>query len=414
MRSDQDATALTRVFREVPLAELCDEARSITYGIVKVGEFVPDGVPVVRGGDIRDGQIATDNEKRVTQEVSAQFKRTILRGGEIVLNLIAEPGHSAIVPSGLAGANVTRDVAVIPVTRADTRFVNYFLRSPQCVAWLRTHLQGSVTLKINLGTLARLPVPNPPIDEQRRIASVLGVLDEKIESNRRLADGTEAVIGCLYSQLELSQSNDVVSLGNVAERIIERVPPAVGWADEPLIDLARMPRKSLTLWWVGAGRELETAVTRFHRGDLLFGAIRPYFHKCGMAPHDGVTNTSVMVIRAKRHEDEPLILAAGSSQAAVAWAVARSGGTKMPTVAWADLAEFQLPNPTQPAAQEFSTTARSLFDALPVLIAETRSLKMVRDALLPKLISGQIRVPDTDDPEEVVGPLAEYLAAETA
>ena len=96
-----------------PLSELCDPERGITYGIVKVGDFVPGGVPIIRGGDIREGKIVFDDHKRVTEGVSNQFRRTILRGGEILLNLIAEPGHAAIVPSDLVGSNVSRDVAVI-------------------------------------------------------------------------------------------------------------------------------------------------------------------------------------------------------------------------------------------------------------------------------------------------------------
>jgi type I restriction enzyme, S subunit len=63
----------------VPLGELCDPERGIAYGIVKVGEFISNGVPVVRGGDIRGGRIECDDSKRVTQEVSKQFQRTILR-----------------------------------------------------------------------------------------------------------------------------------------------------------------------------------------------------------------------------------------------------------------------------------------------------------------------------------------------
>jgi len=56
-----------------PLAELCDPDRGITYGIVKVGDYAPGGVPVVRGGDIRNGRVVFDDEKRVTQEISNQF-----------------------------------------------------------------------------------------------------------------------------------------------------------------------------------------------------------------------------------------------------------------------------------------------------------------------------------------------------
>ena len=56
------------------LGELCDARRGITYGIVKVGDFIPGGVPVVRGGDIRGGRIVCDDSKRVTEGVSNQFQ----------------------------------------------------------------------------------------------------------------------------------------------------------------------------------------------------------------------------------------------------------------------------------------------------------------------------------------------------
>ena len=83
------------------LKNICEPERGITYGIVKVGEYVSGGVPVIRGGDIRDGRIVFDDNKRVTDGISQKFKRTILRGGEILINLISEPGHTAIVPQNL-------------------------------------------------------------------------------------------------------------------------------------------------------------------------------------------------------------------------------------------------------------------------------------------------------------------------
>ena len=183
----------------VPLAELCDQERGITYGIVKVGEFVSGGVPVIRGGDIRNGRIEFDDQKRVSEEVSQQFKRTILKGGEILINLISEPGHTAIVPSWLSGANVSRDVAVIPLNNTvDHRYVDYFLKSPMAINWLTSRLQGSVTQKINLGTLKELPIPTPPIKEQEDIAHILGTLDDKIELNRRMNETLEAIARAIF------------------------------------------------------------------------------------------------------------------------------------------------------------------------------------------------------------------------
>jgi len=181
------------------LADLCDPDRKIAYGILKVGDFVSDGIPVIRGGDVREGRVVFDDDKRVTQEISNQFSRTILKGGEIVINLISEPGHSAIVPKGFSGYNVSRDVAVIPLgDSVDHRYVDYFLRSRWAIDWLTARLQGSVTQKINIGTLRELPVPIPPLAEQKRIAGILGALDDKIELNRKMNETLEQMAKVLF------------------------------------------------------------------------------------------------------------------------------------------------------------------------------------------------------------------------
>ncbi len=172
-----------------PLAELCDPERGITYGIVKVGDYIAGGVPVIRGGDIRGNRIVFDDSKRVSSDVSNQFKRTILRGGEIVLNLISEPGHSAVVPTSMAGYNVTRDVAVIPLIESVSHtFVNYFLKSPAAIEWLTSRLQGSVTQKINLGILGEMPVTLPCRSQQDSVALLLSTLDDKIAANEHITN----------------------------------------------------------------------------------------------------------------------------------------------------------------------------------------------------------------------------------
>ncbi len=190
---------MSKISPTVPLEQLCDPDRGITYGIVKVGDFIPGGVPVIRGGDIRDGRIVFDDHKRVTEKVSNKFRRTILRGGELLINLIAEPGHVAIVPKNLVGSNVSRDVAVIALNDSvDHRFVCYLLKSPDCVQWLTSRLQGSVTQKINLNTLRKVPVPLFPLCQQKAIAHILGTLDDKIELNREMNQTLEAMARAIF------------------------------------------------------------------------------------------------------------------------------------------------------------------------------------------------------------------------
>jgi type I restriction enzyme, S subunit len=423
MTSEDVAPICPEAFSVARLADLCDDTRGITYGIVKVGEFVSDGVPVVRGGDVRNGQIATDDDKRVTSQVSERFRRTILQGGEIVLNLIGEPGHSAIVPDRLAGANVTRDVAVIPVTRADARFVNYFLQSPRCIAWLRAHLQGSVTLKINLGTLASLPVPNPPIDEQWRIATILQAFDDKIDSNRRLT----SLIGEIAAALFRARLVDFVGVEDFEASEIGPIPR--GWTTGSLTSLARFingkaftkeanaeGRPILRIKELNAGirdETLRTDVTaaeeylaRHH--DILFawsGSLAVYRWS---GPESLINQHIFKVIPegyppwfvyqwVRRHMPE-------------FQAIARDKATTMGHIQRRHLSEARVTLPDSDTLARMSDLLEPLDRWQGILASEIASLAATRDALLPKLISGETRVPDTTDSEEVIGPAAGQLA----
>lgn len=405
---------------QLPLAELCDARRGITYGIVKVGTFVPAGIPVVRGGDIRNGRIVTDDEKRVSPEISMQFKRTILRGGEIVLNLIGEPGHSAIVPRTLAGANVTRDVAVIPVTKADVRYVDYFLKSPQCIAWLRSHLQGSVTLKINLGTLAALPVPTPDMAVQEQIASVLAALDDKIDSNRRLAAALEEATRTLFQ----ARFVEFVGVDEFEESEIGGVP--CGWRAGALTDLARFVNgKAFTKFANGFGRpiirirELNDGVgDRTPRSDIeadddfvagfddiLFawsGSLGAY----RWSGEESLINQHIFKVIP---EDWPawFVFAWIEEHMETFRAIARDKATTMGHIQRRHLDEAMLPLPTAGAITEADAVLTPLHQQRAALVRESDTLVLVRDALLPRMISGQIRVPDTADPVEVIEPATE-------
>lgn len=400
MRSD-NGTA----FPTAPLAELCDGARGITYGIVKVGEFVRDGVPVIRGGDIRHSRIGIDENKLVTDEVSKQFKRTILRGGEIVLNLIAEPGHSAIVPSSLAGANVTRDVAVIPVTGADTRFVNYFLQSPQCISWLRAHLQGSVTLKINLGTLTALPVPVPTIGEQREISSVLGALDDRIENNRRIVKTLEEIAATLFKArfVDFVDHDDLVAAEGAG------IPE--GWSLVPIADLARYVNgKAFTKFGNGRGRMvIRIAELRSGPGGSTVYSDHGTEPDFTATPGDILFAWSGSLDAYRWYRPEALInqhIFKVIPDEYPAWfvfhalkhvmprfqAIAADKATTMGHIKRGDLQTYSVAVPPAADMDAHDSVFAPLYERALAARVESETLAQIRDQLLPGLISGSLRV----------------------
>lgn len=170
----------------VALQELA--ASPITYGVVKPGDPDPGGVPLIRGTDVRGGRVMRDQLRTITAEVSHQYSRTLLQGGELLISLVGNPGEPAVVPQELAGANIARQVGLVRLgPLADAHFISYFLQSPLGRRLTAALTYGSVQQVINLRDLKALRVPLPELSVQRATVDVLRALDEKIDCNRRLA-----------------------------------------------------------------------------------------------------------------------------------------------------------------------------------------------------------------------------------
>jgi len=178
----------------VPLASLVAPGRSISYGIVQPGAQVPNGVPILRVGDIRGGRISTESTLRVEPAVEAAYSRTRLAGGELLLTLVGTVGETAVVPPELAGWNVARAVAVIPIRQdVGAHWVRLALDSPTVREMINGRLNTTVQATLNLKDVAQLPVLLPSEGERRRIAAIIGAFDDKIELNRRMNQTLEAV-----------------------------------------------------------------------------------------------------------------------------------------------------------------------------------------------------------------------------
>lgn len=186
----------------VELQELTDPDRPITYGVVKPGpEDCETGVIFIRGGDISNGSINEANLRTITQEVSRPYARTILRGGEVVISLVGNPGEVAVVPERLAGANLARQAGLIalrPVIHAP--YIKYYLMAPQGRSELFQRTQGAVQQVINLSDLKKIKVRLPKRQVQERIADILSAYDDLIENNRRRIALLEETARLLYRE----------------------------------------------------------------------------------------------------------------------------------------------------------------------------------------------------------------------
>lgn len=142
----------------------------ITYGIIKLGEEDSNGVKVLRCSDVKPGYICSSNIRTVKKELSDEYSRTILKGGEIVINVRGTLGGCAIVPNYYAGYNIAREVAVIPLSGLMyNKYLMFALLSPSFDTYLNDNLRGVAYKGLNIELLSSFVFPIPPLAEQKRI-----------------------------------------------------------------------------------------------------------------------------------------------------------------------------------------------------------------------------------------------------
>lgn len=176
------------------LQHTLDPNREISYGVIKLGdEPKVGGVPTLRCSDVRPGFIDRSGIRMVRSEIEAGYARTRLSGGEVLINIRGTLGGVALVDEGLVGYNVAREVAVIPIARnISGRFMMHMMLSPFFWDHIQTNLRGIAYKGLNLGVLRSLPIPFPPLAEQRRIVArvdELMSLCDRLEAS--LATGSE-------------------------------------------------------------------------------------------------------------------------------------------------------------------------------------------------------------------------------
>ena len=187
-------------WRHDQLDALTDPDTPITYGVVKPGD--EGEITFVRGGDLVRGKVRPTQLRTITRAVSDQYRRTLLRGGELLICLVGQPGQVAVAPIELAGANIARQVGLIRLKKMiDAEFVRYFLQSAPGVEALGARESGSVQQVINLGELRQVSVPYPEFTQQRKIVAGLEKFEGETQRLARLYERKLAALEALKKSL---------------------------------------------------------------------------------------------------------------------------------------------------------------------------------------------------------------------
>jgi type I restriction enzyme, S subunit len=357
------------------------------------------GIPLVTAKVVKGGRIETLDEFIAEEDYDEWMRRGLPEAGDIVMTTEAPLGEIAQLDDrkvALAQRLITlRGKPDI----LDNTYLKFVMQSQFVQDQLRGRSSGTTVLGIRQSELRKVSLVLPPFPEQKAIAHILGTLDDKIELNRRVNETLEAMAQALFKSWFVDTTQDGIpkgwrggTLGDVAENPRRGVQPADFEVSTAYIGLEHMPRRCIALSEWDHADELESNKFEFKRGEILFGKLRPYFHKVGVAPVDGVCSTDILVVRPKEPEWFGFVLGHVSSVEVVNHTNAASTGTKMPRPTWGDIARFKAALPPTPVADAFTESIRPMIDRIIANIHESRTLTALRDALLPKLLSGTLRI----------------------
>ena len=403
---------------EATLADLVEPGRKICYGIVQPGAAHTDGIPILRVNNFGASGLSTDDVLRVDPSIAQKYPRSKLHGGELLVTLVGSVGQVAIAPTNLAGWNVARAVGVVPI--ADpvmTKWASYVLRSGPAQAFLGQRANTTVQTTVNLRDLALLPIPLLPRDELEAVIVVLSALDDKIELNRRMSETLEAQARALFRDwfvdfgpVKAKMAGDTPYLAPdlwslFPNRLDDDGVPE-GWASISVGDVASLRGGKQLLKseiadngpvpvYGGAGIMGFTKDGNAEGYVITVGRVGAY---CGQFfSHRGtawVNNNASLIAPNQGVSGEWLFLALKELDIETI-----RKGAAQPFVSNGDIAKLKLIWPSTEVMEAFLDLAGPLIRRQEVNLIGNKALGQTRDLLLPKLMSGEIRVGEVSSKE---------------
>ena len=422
-------SSVTCTLADAPL-EIIDGDRGTNYpkqaDFLKVGHclFLNAGNVTTDGFSFSDCSFITDNKDRM-------LRKGKLARCDVVLTTRGTVGNVAFYNSGVPYEHVRINSGMV-IFRANNKkllpqYLHLFLRSSIFQDQVKALSTGSAQPQLPIRDIQKIEISIPSLPEQYKVATTLGALDEKIKLNRDMNKTIESIAQAIFKRwfvdFEFPDNNGksykssggrmidsklgeipegwiAGILADVAENPRRSIQPNEVEPFTPYIALKHMPKRSIALSEWDTAAELDSNKFEFKKGEILFRKLRPYFHKVGIAPIDGVCSTDIVVVTPRNSAWLGFVLGHVSSRVFVEYANAGSTGTRMPRTNWKDMSRYLVAIPPENLTEDFNSQVRPAIEKIIESVHESRAISTTRDYLLPKLMSGKIRIEDKQSKEE--------------
>lgn len=418
-------------WKEVKLGDVCLD---VSYGYTASATSEKIGPKFLRITDVVPYFIHWDDVPycNIPEDL---LERYLLKKGDIVIARTgATSGYNAVIDNDIKAVYASYLIRFRPnPENVFSFFMKYVLKSEKYKDFIKSNVSGSAQPGINAQVLSQFSFSLPPLDVQRKIAGILGALDDKIEvlraQNKTLEQMAQAVFQSWFVDFDIVRAKaaglpaaDVCKKYHITPDIYDLFPSAfsadnlpLGWEKKklgdmvcnvkenikagketiikPYVPIDCISSKTLTLYESKSGEEAQSSLISFRQKDILFGAMRAYFHKVCIAPYEGTTRSTAFVLRPYKQKDLSFSLLSVFQKNCIDFASMNSKGSTMPYAVWDHcLSDYQTEASSSTIRDAFNNIVEPYLDKLIENSKQIRTLEQTRDTLLPQLISGNIEV----------------------
>lgn len=378
-------------------------SRRVTVGFVgsQSPYFVEDGVPLLRGQNVRPGRFDLENLKYIAPSTHEKWSKSSLEPGDVVIVRVGYPGVAAVIPPSMGPLNAASLVIVRPNPSClDSHFLAYLLNSPWGKAAVAGRFVGAAQQVLNTNAVADLEIPLPPLKAQKQIVEPLRAADELIDNNRRRVQVLlEEMARAIYQEWFVSFRFPGYDHTNLMDSPLGLIPDdwTVGRVDSHFVlqrgfDLPVTERESGTVPVIGASGIQGYHSTAKSAGPGLTTGRSGTIGVVTYVPKDyWPLNTALWVkeFRLATPRSAYFLLSSLDLKRA-------ASGAAVPTLNRNVVHALPTVCPPRDVIERWDSLALPMFDTAEHLREQSARLLEVRDLLLPKLLSGQIDVSSLD------------------
>ena len=419
---------------------------SVCLGVFDCPHSTPklseSGPLMARSQDIRSGTFRCEQAAHVSEETYLErVARAEPRWGDLLYSREGTYfGIAADVPPDQRICLGQRMVLIRPDANVlHHRYLRYWLNSPTMKAHIDGHRDGSVAERLNLPTIRALPICTPPLAAQRQIAEVLGALDDKIELNRRMNETLEAMARALFKSWFVDFDPVRAKMAGRAPFGMDAATVALfpdsleqsdlgelpkGWSIGKVQDLATFSRSSLTpsdfpeeifdhysLPAFDEGRTptaepggaIKSNKLVVPRDVVLISKLNPHIPRIWLprlhSSRRSICSTEFMVASPRTPgASREALFSLFTSPAFVSGYISLVTGTtgSHQRIAPEALQSMKVVIPPPAFVSLFTKLTKPTFDQINANIDQCHTLAELRDLLLPKLLSGELRIRDAE------------------